>query len=102
MQNSVVKAFEGNPDVVTVLLDQGGARGEDRAWLGTIWDNFHLRGSILFDATGSVALGSFDQPATGLPFGRSFVIDQAGNVSLPYFLHEADRAITAISALLPP
>ena len=102
MQTSVIATFESNPSVEAVLLDQGGFLGESRAWLEEVWSRFYLRGRVIFDATGTTAQLDYAQPSTGLPFARYFIIDQQGDVSLPYFGHDARKAIDAINALLTP
>jgi hypothetical protein len=102
MQNSIIKEFEANPCVVTAIYNEGGDRGETREWLETVWDNYYLRGSIIWDATGNISRQAYDQPDTGLPFGRSFIIDRGGDVVLPYFGHDAARAIKTIYGLLDP
>jgi hypothetical protein len=100
MQQSIIKEFEGNPEVVTVLYNQGGNYGETKVWLKEVWDNFYLRGDVLFDASGQNSLQNYNQPLTDLPFGRAFIIDQTGKVVLPYFTHQADLAIETIYSLL--
>ena len=100
MQQSIIKEFENNPDVVTVLYNQGGRQGETEPWLKEIWSNFYLRGDIIFDETGENSIMNYNQADTGLPFGRSFIIDQSGNVVLPYFSHQADLAVETIYSLL--
>ena len=100
MQNTIVKEFEGNPDVVTLVWDEGGKFGETRQWLETFWSNYDLRGSVLFDATGQVSRTHYGQPATGLPFGRGFIIDREGKIALPYFGHRPAMAIREIYRLL--
>jgi hypothetical protein len=99
MQNTIVKEFAGHPSVVTAILDQGGSPGETLAWLQTYWSNYYLRGSVLFDNSGTVG-NQYDQPNTGLPFGRGFIIDPDGNVDLPYFGHNPQMVIERIYELL--
>ncbi len=89
MQNTIVKEFEGNPDVVTFLFNEGGRLGEDYDWMLTFWDNIYLRGTVTHDAAWVVA-NEYLQPNTNLPFGRWFIIDREGTVVLPHFGH--DRA----------
>ena len=86
MQNTIVKEFEGNADVVTLLFNQGSVMGEDYDWMKTFWDNLYLRGTVVHDATW-VAANEYLQPNTNLPFGRGFIIDRDGTVALPYFGH---------------
>lgn len=99
MQNTVIREFDTNPDVVTFLLDQGGSNGETREWLEIFWENYHLRGGVVFDAEG--AIGSlYGQPNTGLPFGRGLIVDRDGSLALPYFGHQPTLAIETIHWLL--
>ncbi len=100
MQNSIVKEFEGNPNVVTAVFEQGGSHGETGDWVQVFWSNYYLRGGLLWDATGTTAGGVYGQPDTHLPFGRGFIIDQEGIVDLPYFGHQPQMAITRIYELL--
>jgi hypothetical protein len=64
------------------------------------WDNFYLRGQVIWDSTGQVSRQLYEQPGTGLPFGRGFIIDQTGRVALPYFGHQPQMAIAKIHELL--
>ena len=100
MQNSVIKEFQGNPNVVAAIYDEGGARGETRSWLETVWTNFHLRGKIIWDEAGANSRNNYNQPNTGLPFGRWYVIDQAGKIVLASFGYDPDLAIRTIRELL--
>jgi hypothetical protein len=99
MQNTIIKEFEGRPDVVVVPLDEGGRLGETLDWLQTLWDNVYLRNGVLFDETGSLRT-QYGQPELGLPFGRGFIIDRDGTVDLPYFGHRPRMAIDRIYELL--
>ena len=100
MQNSIIKEFENNPNVVAVIYNEGGTFNESLDWTKTLWDNYYLRGGILWDRTGDNSKDNYDQPDTGLPFGRAFIIDQQGNVARPYFGHNPDLAIETIFGLL--
>ena len=99
MQNTILREFEGHPDVVTTVLDQGGANGEVLSWVLTFWSNYFLRGFLLWDPDGSVG-SQYGQPATGLPFGRGFLIGRDGRVVLPHFGHDPRLVIDAIYDLL--
>lgn len=99
MQNTIVKEFDGDPDVVPVIFDQGGANGETRPWLETFWTNYFLRGAVIWDEAGATG-AAYGQPNTGLPFGRGFVIDRDGSVALPYFGHQPEMAIEFIRGML--
>ncbi len=99
MQNSIVKEFTGNPQVRLALLNPGDSHSETLAWTQHFWDNNYLRGSFLYDNDGSVD-SLYEQPATGLPFGRGFIIDQQGNVDLPFFGHNPQMVIARIYELL--
>jgi len=104
MQNTIVKEFENHPDVVTVIYDEGGYYRETRWWCETFWDNFYLRGGVIYDQTGTFSRTYYQQPHIGLPFGRGFIIDRDGNVALPFFGHKPRLAINKIYELLndPP
>ncbi|MBU0508606.1 hypothetical protein KKH27_07215 [bacterium] len=99
----MIKEFENNPNVVAVMYNEGGRNGETRAWTETVWNNFYLRGGLIFDELGNNGRLIYNQPNTGLPFGRFFIIDPEGNIALPYFGHDAKKAIgTIYSLLIPP
>lgn len=100
MQNTIVKEYDGDPEVVTFILDEGGRFGETGEWLETVWSNYFLRGEVVFDETGETGRRYFGQPATGLPFGRGFIVDRDGTVAIPYFGHDPRMAIDAIDILL--
>jgi hypothetical protein len=85
--------------VVVIPLDQGGRFGETLDWLQLLWDNFYLRNGVLFDEDGAIGL-QYDQPQTGLPFGRGFIIDRDGTVDLPYFGYYPSMVIDRIYELL--
>jgi len=99
MQNTIVKEFEGNPDVVTLLFNEGVVLDETYAWMKTFWDNIYLRGTVVHDSLWAFS-GEYRQPNTNLPFGRGFVIDRDGTVALPFFGHNPRLAIDTIYALL--
>jgi len=99
MQNTIVKEFENNPEVVTVLLNSGGYYKETLSWMFTLWDNYYLRGPVMHDSTASAST-HYTQPSTGLPFGRNFIIDRDGTVVTPYFGHNPKLAINTIYELL--
>jgi len=100
MQNSIIKEFENNPDVVAAVYEQGGQNGETRQWVETLWSNFHLRGGIIWDASGTNGKNTYAQPDTGLPFGRSYVIDQQGNIAAATFGYDPSSVIQTIYSLL--
>ncbi|NWF99492.1 MAG: hypothetical protein HXY19_00895 [Thermoanaerobaculaceae bacterium] len=100
MQNTIVKAFENDPAVVTVLYDEGGRNGETWEWLETVWSHYFLRGEVVYEATGEMSRSVFGQPATGLPFGRGFIVAPDGTLALPYFGHQPQLVIDTINALL--
>jgi len=100
MQNTIIKEFVDNPDVVTFIYDQGGQRGETKEWCEEMWSNYFLRGSVVFDATGQIAAAYYKQPNTGLPFGRGFIIDKDGKIALPYFGHDPQMVISKIYEML--
>lgn len=100
MQNTIVKEFEEHPNVFAAVFQQGGAHGETREWLETFWDNYYLRGGVIYDENGDIGGSAYSQPSLGLPFGRGFIIDQEGRVALPYFGHQPEMAIAKIYELL--
>ena len=104
IQNSVIKEFENNPDVVVAIYNEGGAHGETRSWLETVWSNYYLRGKIIWDSTGANSKNNYNQPNTGLPFGRSYIIDQQGNIALAIFGYDPGLVIRTIYELVdkPP
>lgn len=55
MQNTIVAAFEDNPDVVMVVYDEGGRNGETAEWFRSFWEHVYLRGSAVFDSDGQVS-----------------------------------------------
>lgn len=99
MQNTIVKEFEGHPDVVTFLFNEGGLLNEDYSWMKTLWDNIYLRGTVVHDSVW-IAANEYLQPNTNLPFGRGFIVDRDGTVVLPYFGHNPDLVIDTIYGLL--
>jgi len=100
MQNGIIKEFENNPDVVALVFNQGGANGETLAWTETIWNNYFLRGKIIWDQTGTTGQSTYAQPNTGLPFGRWFVIDQQGIIAAADFGYDPGKATRIIYSLL--
>ncbi len=100
MQNTIITEFENNPNVLTVIFDEGGRNGETREWLETFWNNYYLRGSVIFDESGEISQNFYGQPNTGLPFGRGFIINQNGIIALPAFGHNPAFIIDKIYELL--
>ena len=99
MQNTIIREFENHPQVVVLPLQEGGRMGETREWLEVFWRNYSLRGPLLWDEFGTVSQ-QYEQPHTHLPFGRGFIIDQQGNVALPFFGHMPQMVIERIYELL--
>ena len=66
----------------------------------TVWSRYYLRGNLIWDATGNNSRDYYDQPNTGLPFGRIFIIDQSGNVVRPVFGYDPASMIATIHDLL--
>jgi len=102
MQNNIIREFEDHPEVVVFVYEEGGRNGETEEWFQVFWDNFFLRGRVLFEASGAISRTHYDQPATGLPFGRGFIIGRDGRVVLPYFGHQPEMVIETIRRLLDP
>ncbi len=96
MQNTIIKEFENNPYVTVAMFEQGGLYGETPEWATTYWGAHYLRGTVIWDPTGHIAGGLFDQPNTGLPFGRQFVINPQGGVAHAYFGHDPHRSIELV------
>lgn len=63
------------------------------------WSNVHLRSSILFDASGNVGR-QYDQPRTGLPFGRQYLIGPDGIIEEAYFFHDPSFTVERIRELI--
>lgn len=101
MQNTIIKEFEGNPNVVTYVLDQADKVIETKEWV-TFWGTkFYQRKPMLYDEGGLIGLGTFSQPNIGnMPFGRGMIIDQYGNVAMSYFGHQPGMVIETIYSLL--
>ncbi len=100
MQNTIIEEFEDNPNVVALILNEGGQFDEDLDWVENIWDHFYLRGSIIWDEDHYISQTFYDQPHTGLPFGRSFIIDQDGNAVTTSFGYNPTGVIDKIYELL--
>jgi len=95
----VIREFQDDPRVVTLPFQEGGRMQEELPWVKTFWENYYLREDVIFDTDGSS--GKFyQQPQTGLPFGRGFIIDRQGKVALPYFGYDSRLAIETIYSLL--
>ena len=101
MQNTIIKEFEGNLNVETYVLDQADKVTETKEWVAFWSTKFFQRKPMLYDQDGLVGLGPFSQPNVGnMPFGRGLIIDQDGNVAMPFFGHQPDRVIETIYSLL--
>lgn len=100
MQNTIVKAFENDPRVVVAVYDEFARHGEDRDWMEEVWSHYYLRGDVIVDVDGVNSLTNYDNPPTGLPFGRNFIIDQNGDVAAPFFGYDPKRVIDTINGLL--
>jgi len=100
MQNTIIKEFEDNSNVVALILNEGGQFDEDLDWVENIWNHFYLRGSIIWDPYDDVSGPFYDQPHTGLPFGRSFIIDQDRNAVTTSFGYNPTGVIDKIYELL--
>lgn len=96
IQNTIVKEFAGDSRVVTAVMSQD----EEKATLEEFWLNVYLRGSMIYDPDGSVALGAYGQPSVALPASRWFIIDHEQRVVIPQYGYDPDRAIDTIHALL--
>jgi len=101
MQNTIIKEFEGNSNVVTAVFQEGGRQNETYDWTRTFWGNYYLRGTVIWDESGSVGQGNYLHPRTGLPFGRGFIIDPNGDVAVPTFGHNPKFVTRTIYSLLP-
>lgn len=76
------------------------SEAESADTLETFWRNLYLRCPLIFDPVGTIAGDDYDQPRTGLPFGRIFVIGPDQKVALPLFGHDPDRVIAFVEELL--
>ena len=99
MQNTIVKEFENNPAVVTLVYDEGSLYGETAGWFRTTWEHLYLRGSAVYEQYGTISQAAYDQPETGPPFGRGFIFDR-GILVKPYFGHQPQMVIDTIYELL--
>ena len=93
MQNTIIRTFENDPNVVAAAFNDG----ESLATNQTFWTNYFLRDFLLMDPM-QQATGNYKQPSTGLPFGRGFIVAPDGTVALPYFGHQPDMAIRSLQA----
>ena len=84
--------------MATAIMNQA----EPRAVVETFWRNIYLRGQLIYDQAGEIAGRAYDQPETGVPFGRSFVIGGDQVVELPLFGYDPDLIIRTIDSLLRP
>jgi hypothetical protein len=94
-QNTIIKEFQNNPKVVAAVLQEG----ETAAWVNAFWTNHFLRDTVLWDAN-KQHTPNYKQPATGIPMGRGFIIDQEGKVAVPYFGYEPRETIRKIYDLI--
>jgi hypothetical protein len=99
MQNSIIREFEDNEQVLTAVFNPGDSHSETLQWTQHFWDNNFLRGSFFYDEEGLVD-SLYEQPQTGLPFGRGFIIDQDGLIDTPFFGHQPQMVIDRIYELL--
>jgi len=95
MQNTVIKEFQNDSRFVTAVFDEG----EGLVSCQIFWTNFFLRDLLFMDPTRSGS-GKYRQPSSGLPFGRTFIIDQNGKVVLPYFGYNPRLVISCLRALI--
>ncbi len=92
VQNSIGALFEHHPQVSMVLISQK----EDASLLDEYWHNLYLRMPMLFDLSGSVSYVAYQQPASGLPFSRSFLVTPTGMVKETWFGFNGDAVTDAI------
>jgi hypothetical protein len=64
------------------------------------WRNVYLRGLMIHDPTGSIAISAYAQPATGIPPERAFIIGPDQTVAAPGFGFKPQLMIDTIYALL--
>jgi hypothetical protein len=88
MQTSLIRQFVNNDCVEALTYQQGNASTEEYDWAVLYWENHFLRYRNIFDAEGRTGNRTFAQPQIGIPFGRHFVVDQNGEVVLPFFGHD--------------
>jgi len=99
MQNTIVRAFENDDRVVTILFNESGVFDEDWGWLRTFWDNYFLRGGVVQGSMWEEG-GFYKQPDTNLPFGRGFIVGPDGRIAVPYFGHRPTFVTDSINRLL--
>jgi len=102
MQNSIIKQFENNPNVVTRIVNTTDPF-ETWDWIQVFWSNYYMRAPAILDTTGAFAGPReliWGGVQNGLPFGRGYIIDQNGKVAYSYFGHYPQTAIAEINKLL--
>ncbi len=98
MQNTIVKAFEDNSEVVPVIIDNGDIF-ETREWLEIFWNNIYLRGAVIFDNTGFID-AAYKFPDYNFHYGWGYIIDKDGIVHKPYCGFNPATVIDAINNLI--
>lgn len=92
----MVKEFENDPRVVTALMNMA----EPEVVFQRYWSNVYLRGQMLHDPETSIAGIAYQQPNTGLPVERAFILGQDQTVVLPFFSYKPQLMIDTIYDLL--
>lgn len=96
MQNTIIKAFENDPRVVTAIISQVDTADD----LANFWQNVYLRCQMLYDPSGVVGGQYYNQPYGGVPFSRGWIIAPDQTIDLPLFGYDPQRVIDRIAVLL--
>ena len=106
MQNTIIKEFENNPDVSTILINADDLH-ESLEWAELLWSKYYMRQPIIWEDDGTFF--SFMQDTVellygallnGLPFGRAYIIDGDGIVVYSTYGYNPGDAIEKIYRVL--
>lgn len=101
MQNTIIKAFQGNPNVETYVINEVNEERDAIDWVKTWASHWYQRVPMLYDETGEVGSKIFKQLNVGnMPFGRGMIINQEGKVEKAFFGHQPQMVIETIYKLL--
>lgn len=101
MQNTIIKEFQGNPNVETFVINEVVSERDAIDWVKTWASHWYQRGPMLYDKTGDVGSTIFKQLNVGnMPFGRGMIINQEGKVEKAFFGHQPQMVIETIYKLL--
>ena len=98
MQTKVFEEFKNNPNVVTFIFD--GKEGEGLSRLQQYFDWYYLNTGIAYEETTATFSQFYEQINGGLPWGKSYIIDQNGIVQASTFGYDPFKTIETINNLL--